>query len=163
MFKVGDRLIYGTTGVCVIEGTCMKKIGDESRKYYVIKPVYSANSTIFAPVGKPNDLMRPLLSREELEWLLGEFSEGKMDWITDHRKRKERFGEIIKSGDRLSILKMIRTLYEKHNELLECNKRISSADENILRTAERLMNEEFAAVFDVDISSVPDLILSYIK
>lgn len=163
MFNVGDRLIYGTAGVCVIEGTCMKKFGEENREYFVIKPIYSENSTIFAPVGKPNDLMRPLLGKEELEWLLEELSKGEMDWISDHRKRKEKFGEIIKSGDRLNILKMIRVLYEKHNELLESNKRISSADENMLRTAERLMNEEFAAVFDIDISEVHDFILSKTK
>ena len=50
MFAKNDYIIYGTTGVCKITGIEKKKFNNMEREYYILKPAYDPNSTIYAPV-----------------------------------------------------------------------------------------------------------------
>ena len=41
MFKKGDAVVYGQTGVCIIEDIVEKTlIKNEKKKYYLLKPVF---------------------------------------------------------------------------------------------------------------------------
>ena len=67
MFEIGDLIVYGTNGVCRVDGMSRSPYdaGDD-REYYVLKPLYDqANSVIYTPVTNENVVMRPLLSREK--------------------------------------------------------------------------------------------------
>ena len=68
MFAAGDYISYGRNGVCLVEGvTEMFAPGSKQKKsYYVLKPVYGANSTIYCPVEVGKGLSRrPILTRDE--------------------------------------------------------------------------------------------------
>lgn len=70
MFSVGGYIVYGVEGVCRVEEAGKLKVAglDKNRAYYRLRPYYH-DGTIYTPVdGKA--VMRPVLTREELERLL---------------------------------------------------------------------------------------------
>ncbi|MDE6951262.1 MAG: CarD family transcriptional regulator, partial [Lachnospiraceae bacterium] len=50
MFKVGEYVVYGNTGVCRVEGIGPLPIGSSDKDYYTLVPVYGRNSRIYAVV-----------------------------------------------------------------------------------------------------------------
>lgn len=70
MFSIGEYVVYGVEGVCRVEEAGKLKVAglDKNRAYYRLRPYYH-DGTIYTPVdGKA--VMRPVLTREELERLL---------------------------------------------------------------------------------------------
>lgn len=50
MFSKGEKIVYGSTGVCVIEDICEKElIRNQKKLYYILKPLFQQNNTIYAP------------------------------------------------------------------------------------------------------------------
>ena len=74
MFKVGDHVVYGTNGVCLISDVTRSPFDKrDTRTFYVLKPLSGAStSLIYTPVDNEQVLMRPLLDRREAEALLEE-------------------------------------------------------------------------------------------
>ena len=50
MFQVNDMVLYGTNGVCKVVDIDERDCGGRMVEYYILKPIYAANSTIFVPV-----------------------------------------------------------------------------------------------------------------
>ena len=48
--ELKEKVVYGTTGVCVVDSIEQKKIGRNIKQYYVLKPVAQSTSTVFLPV-----------------------------------------------------------------------------------------------------------------
>ena len=74
MFQVGERIIYGSRGVCEIaDVTCLKREGiPKDRVYYVLKPLWNKDSTILTPVDNDRIIMRSLITKDEAEKLISE-------------------------------------------------------------------------------------------
>ena len=74
MFHKGDYIVYGITGPCLItDVTRLSMPGcDGKRKYYVLRPVNSAKSTIYSPVDNDKVTIRQIMTQEEAETLLSE-------------------------------------------------------------------------------------------
>ncbi len=49
MFKVNDKVVYGTHGVCKIAEITNKTVGKCTMNYYVLKPIYQENQTLYVP------------------------------------------------------------------------------------------------------------------
>lgn len=64
MYKIGEKIIYGKTGVCVVESIEEKTVPGGKRPYYTLKPMYQQNNVIYAPADSDKIFMRPLISRE---------------------------------------------------------------------------------------------------
>ena len=74
MFEIGELIMYGTNGVCRVEGFTRSPFNaDDEREYYILKPIHDqSNLVIYTPVENENVVMRPLLSLEKakafIEW-----------------------------------------------------------------------------------------------
>ena len=68
MYKVGELIFYGGTGVCRVEGIEERREKGVSRPYYVLKPTCQ-DGTIYIPVDT-KVYMRPVISREEAERII---------------------------------------------------------------------------------------------
>lgn len=160
MLRDGEMVIYGTEGVCRIAGTESMKVGGTRAEYYVLKPVYRENATVFVP--KENERlvakMRRVLSAEEIDRLLGAVAQEEVAWVEDPNERKEAYAEILKSGDRCRIVRMIRALHLRRQELRSAGKQLRSGDDQLLRDAERLLHDEFALVLHIPQQEVPEYI-----
>ena len=115
MHAIGDCLVYGASGVMTVVDIREEMIGDDTRKYYVLKPEgVRSESLTFVPVDNERlvALMRPLLTREEIMAAIREaISAPDCSWPADNRRRSDVFKEIIESGDRAAMLTMIRTIH----------------------------------------------------
>ena len=157
MYQVGETVLYGTEGVCVIAEIREMKVGREKAAYYVLQPVRRGGATVFVPLGNEKLLgkMRRLLSPQELDSLLGDVCRTETTWIEDVSARKEEFRRILTAGDRRELLGMIRALYRRREALRRSGKHLRTHDEQTLRDAEKLLNDEFATVLKIEPREVP--------
>ena len=109
MFAKNDYIIYGTTGVCKITGIEKKKFNNMEREYYILKPAYDPNSTIYAPVANNMINIRKIMTVKEVYDLIKTMPDNKPIWIDDINLRKEKYNEILKKGDKVELVKLIRT------------------------------------------------------
>ena len=84
-------------------------------------------------------------------------------WIEDAAVRKEEFRRILTAGDRKELLGMIRALYRHRETLKSAGKRLRTNDEQMLRDAEKLLNDEFALVLNIKPREVPEYIRSRLE
>ncbi len=160
MFKIGDTVLYGATGVCKIEETVVKSVMDEEKEYYVLKPLAQDKCTVFVPTD--NDAlkakMRKILSKAEIDDILKKINSYDDIWEENEIARREKFQQIIHSGDRLQVMLLVRTLYNHQQARLSEGKRLHISDERYFAEAERLLYDEFSAVLGIP----PEQVLSYI-
>lgn len=149
MFSVGEYVIYASTGVCKIDDIRKENFGGERKSYYILKPVYLANSTIYAPVGSSEEKMKNVISKEEVEQLIGTMPEEEIIWIDDDNQRKEKFTDIVRHGDRHELIRLLKSLHHKQKEKLASGRKFHSADERIMKDAEKILFEEFALALKI--------------
>ena len=160
MFKKGETVVYGSQGVCEINDICIMNFGKMEGEYYMLKPVYDENSTIYVPVD--NDLvtsrMQRLITKEELESLIADVRSEKTDWICNDLERKAFCEAVISSGDRKALMKLIGMLYVRKNSLKTQKKHFHLADEKLLKEAEKIISDEIAYVTGIDRNKVSDYV-----
>ncbi len=165
-FSKGQFVVYGTNGICVIEDITQMSFvtGEPKVPYYILKPAVANASTIFVPV--ENEVlvskMRVLMTKEEIDTLLLGMKDKSVEWENDRRVRNDIFHDILAGGVTEDLLLMIRCIYVKKKELEEHNKKLSSADANMLKSAEKLIEEEFAHVLNIKTSEVAKYIRNLI-
>lgn len=162
MYKINEAVLYGANGICVITDIEEKKLDKEQKKYYILKPVFDKSSTLYIPVDNEAlcNKMRKILSVEEIYRLVNTINNEEMIWIDNEQERNKKYQEILKSGDRLEIMKMIKCLYEHQQKLKNTGKKFHVADERIMRSAESILHQEFAYVLDIKREQVIPFILN---
>lgn len=158
MFKVGDTVLYGNTGVCQIVDIRPEQFGDEKRVYYVLKPDDNESSTIYCPVDCCKINIRRLLSVEEIRDLIHTMPDSRMEWIDNDQQRKEVFTQILHKGDRQELVKLIKLLYIHREEMKKVGRKFRASDERIMKEAETVLHGEFAHVLRLD----PDQVVPFI-
>lgn len=159
-YKTGDSVLYGQYGVCRIMGEESRKIKGESVKFYVLRPMYDDTSTIFVPQTNENLLgeMREVLTRAEVYEMIEEMPDEETVWIENENRRKEKYREMLLTGDRKTLVKMIKTLGLQQEKQREKGKKLHMTDERFLKEAEKVLHEEFAHVLGLP----PEKIVSFI-
>ena len=161
MYTAGQFVRYGTNGICRIEEITTREFAGEKLLYYVLKPIGQESATLYVPVHNEKlvSRMQRLLSAQEIEQIIGAMKDEQSIWITEDVKRRQFFSEILQSGDRLAMARMIKALFLRRQELLQKRKKLHMADERLLKEAERVLYEEFAYVLDIEENKV----MSYIQ
>ncbi len=163
MFSVGEYVVYGKTGVCLVEGRCEKEIiKNKKTLYYELKPIYAENSVIYAPVESNKVFIRPLISREEADDLISRIPE-----ITEAAEErlltKEEYEEKISSHNPEELIRLTFKLYNKKKSALENRKKPGFIDEKYMALAEKLLFGELAAALDIQPENVKKYISEKLK
>ena len=160
MLEQNDTVLYGTTGVCKVEGLIEKEVARVKKPYYVLRPVSQANSAVYVPADNPTLLakIKRILSKEEIYELLSRVPREPKAWIEDNNRRRDVFGEILNRGNRLELLCLVREIYLHQKELVSRGKRLHLVDERVMKEAERLLYEEFSLALEMD----PDQVIPFI-
>ena len=160
MFKVNDHIIYNTMGVCkVVDIRKEKDINDNETDFYILRPVYSNNLTIKTPVNNDKVFMRKILKRDDVLSLIESLSDQETNWIVDNKKRNEIFKATLKKGETKGWAKLVKTIYIEKQEKSAIGKKLMKIDEDIMKTAEKNLYEEFAAALNIS----PEEVLPYIR
>lgn len=163
-YNIGERVMYGTNGICVIEDIQRMTfpMETEEKSYYVLNPLSIRNSKLFVP--EDNEMLmskvRRLLTKEEIDTAISEADGDGEAWIEERNPRFAYFNSVLKSGDPKKLLSVIKCVYRRKNEIAVTGKKLSNADENVLLSAEKLVREEFACSLGISEEKVADYILS---
>ena len=151
--KIGDTVIYGTSGVCRVTELTEKNFGSSSGMYYVLSPLSEKKGTvIYLPADNEALLssVHPLMTAAELTAL----SEG-IDpadgetWPKDARLRNKLCKELLSTGERANLILVIKSLVRDARRDTAQGKKLSSATEALLTRARAMLYEEFSLAFDM--------------
>ncbi len=165
MFEKGDYIIYGTSGVCVVDriGTLDSLPTKDKRLYYTLHPFYSKGSTIFTPVDNEKVLMRRVISKEEALQIIDEMQETECLWIVDEKRRESEYKETFRKCDCRELVKIIKTIYLRKQDRLKEGKKTTADDEKYFHMAEDSLYGELAVALDMDKAEVKDFVISRIE
>lgn len=161
-FDIGEYVSYGINGMCNIEDIRPMQLSQSVEKmmYYILRPESNPKSTIFVPVNNQKlvSKMREPMTKDEINAMLVRMKDRTLEWEKDVRFRTESFHEILNNGVNQDLILMIRCLHRKRQELIQLGKKLPARDSNTLKTAERLVEEEFAHVLHIKCEEVSDYI-----
>lgn len=155
MFEIGERIIYGKTGVCTVEEIAEKQIGGSKRMYYTLRPLFKENNVIYAPADSDKIFMRPLITRAEAEALLSR--------VAEIRAAALESPEAEEPNNLHSCEELLATavrIYEKKREARRLKRKLGFTYEKQLTTAEQLLFGELAAVLDKSVDEIPGLLFA---
>lgn len=160
MYSVGDKIIYGGSGVCVVTEICTPNFSREElgKQYYKLRPI-CGSETIYAPV-ETNAFMRPVMTRREAEALVDRIPEIQAQpcCSTSITMLRQQYDEFFRSHDCESYIRLIKGVYAKG----ESGKRLGQTDQRYMKRAEDILHNELAAALEMEPSQIPAYIRSVI-
>lgn len=165
MFQCGDRILYGMHGVCEIVDIETKRISGKVSEYYVLQPIDQTASKYYVPTQNQAAVakMRPILTQEEINEILHSADMQNDAWIADENQRKQHYTQLITSGNRAALVRMVHGIHKQKQLLSATGKRLHMCDENFLRDAEKLLGAEFSLVLDIAYSDVGNYVKSILE
>ena len=164
MFKVNDCVVYNAMGIYrIVDIRTDKGLSDSLTEYYVMQPAFGKNMTIKTPVNNPNVLMRHIITKDNVLSLLAKKQETEKAWINDNRARNQNFKAALKTGECGEWIQLIKTLSLEQKEKINIGKKLQKIDADILKTAEKNLNEEFAIALNISPGEVPSFIQEHIS
>lgn len=162
-YQIGEHVVYGSSGVCKIEEIRRGyRLMDDipPADYYVLKPLSSASSTVFVPLGSDtaSKKMRPVLSKSEIDELIASVGTDAIYWIDDRKERLSAFRAVLQQGDRRDQILLIRCILLRVRELEAKRRHLATADSDILQAAQRAVREEFAFALGLRPDAVPEYV-----
>lgn len=151
MYKIGDRVIYGIHGVCVVADQEERMVDGMKRGYLVLEPIKQDGSRYLIPQNNSAAMgkLRRMLSEQELTELLDKQRDSETVWNRDENQRKQMYRELIGSGDREKLIQTVRALYIHKAAQAISGRKFHLCDENFLRDAEKLLASEISVVLNM--------------
>ncbi len=153
--EIGKLVMYGTSGVCKIEGTEKRCFdGKNENEYWKLIPIASENSVYYIPMETLSEKVRALATKDEIEQFIIKMPDIHPLEVSDVHRRREVFSGILKGGDYSELISLIKMLYAEQKQRAQSGKKLSMADEKFMRDAEKIMFQEFSVVLDLNIEQV---------
>lgn len=159
MFKTGDVVVYGSSGVyrvVSVGGIAIK--GCEGRQYYTMEPVFGSG-TSYVPVDT-EVFMRSIMTREEAERLIDSMPAIDVCSFGESSPRalKEHYSAAIQSHDSSEMIGLIKYIHNRRINAERSNKKPSHLDIQYMEQAEDLIFGELSAALDIPRETVPEYI-----
>ena len=165
MYQIGERVVYGQTGVCEIEDIGPLDIhgAKKEKVYYTLHPVYQ-NGRIFAPIDTVV-YMRPVITKEEVLNIINRIPDIEKDVYENRNPRllNEHYKLYLKSGDFIDLIRLVRAIYAKGELAAEKGHKLSQVDENYMKRAEELLHNELACALGIHPEEVKDFITNRLE
>ncbi len=164
MFEAGTYIVCGQHGVCRVEGVGKLQLTEASgdKDYYTLSKVYSRGGVLYVPADSEKIVMRPVISKEEAEDLIGHMREIDMLQIDNEKRKEEIFKQAFRTCDSREWVKIIKTLHERKRIRLAKGKKVTASDERYMRTAEDNLFGELAISLGIDKNDVEQYIMDRI-
>ena len=165
MFEKGEYIMYGHSGICLVEDITHLNLAGVDRKklYYVLMPQNIKGSRIYFPIEKENAHARRLITKEEALKLLDEIRDIEEIWVSNEKLREEQYKEVLNSGDYRRWVSIIKTLYQRKQERIAQGKKIAAMDERYMKMAEDALYSELAFVIGKERSEMERFIREHIE
>ena len=163
-WKPGDIVVHGTDGICrITDVKALDLIGEGSKDYYVLVPLYNRTLTIYVETKDADDTIRQPMEAREIAQMINSIPDMDQQWIADEKERQRFFQEKLREPMVEDLIPVVRMLYRRKQEMTRLGKKFRSADEQILTRAETIINRELAHGLGIDPEKVPEYIKNYIE
>ncbi len=162
MFKIGEKIIYGVSGIYTLEDIREETVLGVKHTYYILNSDGGNQSKIYVPTDSETlvSAMRKPLSRKEAKALIADIKNiPEAEWHKDSRKRSAEYRTLMESGNPRDIISVIKALYKSAKSRLDEGKKVYMTDENSMRKAEKLLYSELSLALNIPEDDIP----SYIK
>ena len=165
MYQVGELVVYGMHGVCRVVSEEERLVDKKRLNYLALEPLSNGNSRFLVPTQNAAAMakLQPILSKEELEAMITSENVKTGEWIREENQRKQTYRELIGSGDRKKIMRMVHTLYRHKADQSASGRKIHLCDENFLHDAEKLLIGEISIVLHLEPEQARDYIHKKLK
>ena len=165
MFEKGDYIVYGSTGICVVEDISTMDLPgiSKERLYYVMAPYRQAGNKIFTPVDNPKMKLRRILTKEEVLALIDEIPSIEQIGFVEEKQREQKYKEYIRSCECRNWIKIMKTLYQRKQERVSKGKKETATDERYFKMAEDSLYTEFSISLDIPRQEVEQYIAERIN
>lgn len=165
MYQIGDRIIYGSNGVCVIDEIKMIEVPHtaEEKAYYIIKPVYQ-ECKISVPVDTKM-FMRPIITGDEARSLIDGIPhvDAKPYYNNALRQLQEYYEQKLSSHSCADLIELTISLHQKKKEVLSQKRKFGAIDERYMKRAEDLLFGELSVALEIPKSEVRAYISSRLE
>lgn len=159
MYSIGDKIIYGENGVCIVEKIApLAMSGSEEKLYYYLRPVIGTGD-YFAPVDT-SVFMRSVIGKEEAVALIQSIPEIEPAVCNDSRFNHVDafYKEIFKKHTPEAMVSIIKGLHLRMAE----KKTKSTRAEATMKRAKEILHGELGAALGMDYKDVEEFITSQI-
>lgn len=165
MYQIGDKVIYGMHGVCLIEDLEKRIVDKKEVTYLALEPAGQSGSRFLVPTHNAAAMakVRPVLTREALEALFSSDAVKEDAWVREEGQRKQMYRELISSCDRQRLAQMICSLYRYRSAQYALGKKLHMCDENFLRDAEKILAGEIANTLEISSTEALKYLRSKLK
>lgn len=158
MYKINDYIVY-RHDVCKIKK--IKKIKDKD--YYVISPIDDNSLIINTPADNKMGYIRDILSKEEAKKIIDSIKDIKAVDSINEKNVEATYKELLNSYSYENLIKIIKTTYERNNNRLINNKKISEKDDTYFKLAEKYLYNELAISLNTTSEKIKDYIINKFK
>ncbi len=163
MFEIGSYVSYRADGVCKIADIRRESFGtfSEGALYYVLHPKNDEKSVFFVPVDNERitEVMRPLLSGEEISSLVKEVAAREFLWQENAKSRGNYLKKVLAEGDRVELVYVLMLLL-----FYSEGKRTCATDEFAKKRASQMLFDEFSMSLDIESADdIPELIKGFLE
>lgn len=166
MFQIGDYVICSNKGVCEVENITVLNISgaDKEKEYYILKPLYSAGSTVYVPVDSQKDhTMRKVLERTEAEQLIGTIPEIPLLVITNDKMTEQMYKDCMKSNDCQELVKLLKTINLRRQKRIQAGRKVTAVDAKYWHLAEENLYGELAVALDMSREEVGGCVMAAVN
>lgn len=165
MYQVGEKIIYGSNGVCVIDEIKMIELphSEGEKAYYVIKPVYQ-DCKISVPVDT-KVFMRPVITADEANALLDNIPnmDAEPYYNSALRQLQEHYELKLSTHSCVDLVELTMSLYHKKKKTEEQKRKFGAIDDRYMKRAEDLLFGELSAALEIPKTEVKDYIANRVK
>lgn len=161
MYQVGERVIYGSNGVCEINEIKMIEVPHtyEEKAYYVMKPLFQ-DCKISVPVDT-KVFMRYVITREDAESLIAQISQvdAQPYYNTALRQLQDYYETKISTHSCEDLLTLLVSLHRKKAAVLAQKRKFGAIDERYMKRVEDLLFGELAVALEMTKAEVRKLMI----
>ena len=160
MYQIGDLVVYGSIGVCRVDGFSHPD-GGGSKLFYCLSPLYQPG-VIHTPVESEKVPLRSVMTAAAAEALLSQLTTIRVEIYKERtiQQLAQKYQSVLQTGDPLQLLSLSLSVQQKRIQAEAQNRRLGMVDERYGRQAERLLFGELAVALDMSIDDIPHLIFS---
>lgn len=151
MFKKGDYIVYGNSGICEIADiTTINMEGvPKDKLYYVLYPYNQIGRKVFIPVNSLKVSMRKIMTEKEATALIEEIPNIEQFNIINDKLCEGIYKECIRSGKCKEWIRMIKTLYLRKQERISKGKKFPTMEEKYWKMVEENLYSELSIALGI--------------
>ena len=156
MFNINDYVVY-KKDVCKVRE--IKHNNINNKEYYVLVPIEDESLIIDVPTDNILGYLRKILTKKEAENIIDKIKY--IEPLTDINDKNNLnvYKELIKNGNHVNLIKIIKTSYLRNKERTDKNKKPSEKDLKYFEQAEKYLYNELAVALGKSFEETKEYII----